>query len=80
MLTNIGNQCVIMKINIYFLDIMKNHIMKNCSIKRLKVCHFQCDHRFYFSIKMGKRKEVHLQKLLNLDCHDSIRFGILQST
>ena len=25
---------------------------------------------------MGKRKEVHLQKLLNLDCHNSIRFGI----
>ena len=43
LLTTVRNKCVIMKVNLYFLDIMKND-----KIFSSKVCHFQFDHRFLF--------------------------------
>ena len=56
---NIRNKRVIRKINLYFFDVMKNgHIFPS------KVYHFQYDHRFFFSRKIGNirtYKEVLLQ-------------------
>ena len=52
------------KINLYFIDIMKNG-----QIFPSKVCHFQYDHRFRFSREMGNIrtcKEIRLQKLIKL--------------
>ena len=43
----IRNKCVIMKINLYFFD-----VMRNCQIFPSKVCHFQHDHRFVFNREM----------------------------
>ena len=46
--------------NLYFSDVMKNGL-----IFPSKVCHFQFDHRFHFSRKMGNIRtcmEARLQK------------------
>ena len=71
--TNIRNK-VIRKINLYYFDVMENG--QSCPSK---VCPFQYDHRFLFSREEGNIrscKEVRLQKLTNLGCHDNISFGI----
>ena len=55
--------------------------MKNDQIFSSNVCHFQYDHRFFFSREMGiirMRKELRLQRLVYLVCQDSTRFGIYQ--
>ena len=75
-LTNISNKYVIRKINLYFFDVMKND-----QIFSSNVCHFQYDHRFFFSREMGiirMRKELRLQRLVYLVCQDSTRLGIYQ--
>ena len=54
-------------------------VTKNSQI--FPVCHFQYDHRFLFSREMQnirRYKEIRLQNLLNLDCQNSIRFGIVK--
>ena len=52
MLTNIRNESVIRKINLYFFNIMKNdHIFPS------KVCHFQYDHGLLFSRETGNIRE-----------------------
>ena len=74
LLTNVRNKCVMKKIYIFWCH-------KNGQIFSSKVCHFQYDHRFFFSREMGNIrtcKEVHLKNLLDLDCQDSIRFGIFK--
>ena len=52
MLTNIRNESVIRKINLYFFNVMKNdHIFPS------KVCHFQYDHGLLFSRETGNIRE-----------------------
>ena len=55
--------------------------MKKGKIFPSNVCHFQYDYRFLFSREMEElelaRRYV-CKNLLNLDYHDSIRFGIFQ--
>ena len=53
--------------------------IENGQIFPSKVCHFQYDHRFFFSIEMGNIricKEYVWKNLGNLNCQDSIRFGV----
>ena len=55
--------------------------MKTGQIFSSKVCHFQFDHRLFLVEKWGilERTRRYVRKnLLNLDCQDSIRFGIYQ--
>ena len=52
LLTNIRNESVIRKINLYFFDIMKNDY-----IFPSKVCHCLYDHGFLFSRETGNIRE-----------------------
>ena len=65
LLTNRGNKRVMKKINLYFFDVMKNgHIFPS------KIFHFQYDHRFLLSKKMGNIrpcKEVRLKMKNHLE-------------
>ena len=63
--TNIGNKCVIRKINLYFLGTMENG-----QIFPSKVCHIQHDHRFLFGRRKGnirRSKEIRLQNLMKTE-------------
>ena len=70
LLTNIRNKCVIRKINLYFFDVMKND-----QIFSSKVCYF---HNMITDSILVEKWEKSCKNLLNLDCQDSIRFGINQ--
>ena len=72
LLANVRNKCVIRKINLYFFDARKND-----QIVPSKVCYFQYDHRIFFKNWECVNRYV-LKNVLNLDCHDSICFGIFQ--
>ena len=70
LLKNIRNKCFIRKIDLCFFDIMKNG-----QIFPSNVCHFQYDHRWYFSRErwnIRTCKEARLKSLLNLDCQVSM--------
>ena len=56
-------------------------VMKNGQIFPSKVYHFQYDHRFLFSRERGTLKRARryvCKNLLNMDCQNSIRFGIFK--
>ena len=59
---NTRGKCIIRKINLFFFDVMKNG-----KIFLADVCHFQYDHRIFFSREMGSIRMcmvVRLQKLV----------------
>ena len=74
LLTNIRNKCVMKKIYIFWCH-------KNGQIFSSKVCHFQYITDSFLVEKWGtlERARRYIWKnLVDLDCQDSIRFGIFK--
>ena len=59
--------------SLFFFDVINNR-----QIFPSKVCHFQYDHRFILVEKTGTCKEHLCKCILNLDCQNSIPFGIFK--
>ena len=71
--THMRNKCVMREINLYFLTLRK---MAKFFLQKFFVYNMITVSKEMENIRTCK--EIHLQILINLDCQDSIRFGICQ--